>query len=205
MSAVLSESSNTQDLVLSSTEERALTLLGQGLEPAVVASAVGVSESRISQLISDPHFAARVYELRYEQLAKHSQRDNAYDELEDSLIEKLKHMIPMMFEPMKVLAAVRVINQAKRRGAGTSPTSQSSSPVVQLTLPIQILNQFRLDANNQVIEAGQQALITVQSGHLRNMLSSQKGAQNVELLASPNPGAQESRAGTAATQVNAAK
>ena len=70
---------DVSNLVLSQTEIRALNLLGQGIEPGIVASAVGVTEARISQLISDPLFSAKVAELRYVNLAKHSDRDREYD------------------------------------------------------------------------------------------------------------------------------
>jgi hypothetical protein len=181
---------NLSDLRLSSVEQRALILLGQGIEPRTVASAVGVTDSHISQLLSNPEFAARVADLRYETLAKHSVRDNAYDELEDTLLEKLKNCIPYMSKPMEILAAVTRINQAKRRGSMVNPSSQSQNPVIQLSMPIQIINQYRLDVNNQVIQAGQQPLITVQSGALKSMVEAARAAktkenQNVELLSSP--------------------
>lgn len=173
----------TDNLVLSSTEQRALDLLGQGIEPVIVASAVGVSEARISQLISDPYFSAKVYELRYKTLAKHAKRDNAYDALEEELQEKLKDCLPLMMRPMEILAAIRVINQAKRRSGQLNPSGQTQAPVIALTLPINIINQFRLDSNNQVIQAGQQALITVQSGNMKKLLDQHRGTeQNVELL-----------------------
>src|SRR3989442_56905 len=101
----------------SATESRALSLLGQGLGPEIVAAAVGASVSRISQLLSAPEFSAQVAELRYENLAKHNTRDNAYDSLEDTLIEKLKDCLPYMMRPMEILKAIQVINAAKRRGS----------------------------------------------------------------------------------------
>jgi hypothetical protein len=193
-STVPTIASNIQDLVLNSTEQRALILLGQGIEPRTVASAVGVTDSHISQLLSKPEFAARVADLRYDALAKHSVRDNAYDELEDTLIEKLKNCIPYMSKPMEILASVRIINQAKRRGQMVNPAAQSQNPVIQLSMPVQIINQFRLDVNNQVIQAGQQQLVTVQSGSLKALLASarEKENQHVKLLesasASPQAG-----------------
>lgn len=180
------ELSNFADRKFEGTDGRILTLLGQGVEPNIVASAIGVSESYISQLISDPVFSAQVYELRYRTLAKHSTRDQAYDETEDMLLEKLKNMIPMMFNPMQVLAAIRVINQAKRRGAGFQPASQTQAPVVALTIPVQIIQQFRKDSNNQVIEAGQQTLITVQSGNMNKLLEQRK-VQHEQLLPPTTP------------------
>lgn len=184
---------NITDLRLNSTEQRALILLGQGIEPRTVASAVGVTDSHISQLLSNPEFAARVADLRYSTLAKHAERDTEYDEIEDTLLEKLKNCIPYMSKPMEILASVRIINQAKRRGAVANPTAQSQNPVIQLNMPIQIINQYRLDANNQVIQAGQQALVTVQSGALKSLVDTarqRKEAQNVELLPSPTISAQ---------------
>ena len=181
------ETKDISNLVLSQTEQRALNLLGQGIEPSIVASAVGVTEARISQLVSDPHFAARVAELRYVNLAKHSDRDREYDDLEDTLIDKLKDLMVYMSKPMEVLAAIRVINQAKRRSLGvSSELTQGRAQVVQLVLPIQIVNQFKLNSNNQVIQAGTQELITIQSGQLKTLALKGKGEPNVELLSSSN-------------------
>jgi hypothetical protein len=179
------------NLVLSNTEQRALNLLGQGIEPSIVASAVGVSESRISQLISDPHFAARVAELRYVELEKHSARDASYDSIEDTLIEKLRNCIPYMLKPMEILASIRVINQAKRRSAGIPAQVQAKSEVINLIMPVQIIQQYRVNGNNQVIQAGQQELITIQSAGMKNLLSHskpqpQQELQNVPITSHPS-------------------
>jgi hypothetical protein len=159
-----------------STEDRALSLLGQGLGPEIVAAAVGVSTSRISQLLSTPEFAGRVAELRYENLAKHNTRDNAYDKMEDSLLEKLKDCLPFMMRPMEILKAIQVINAAKRRGSSAPESITSQQTVVQLIMPTQILQSFTTNINNQVIKAGQQDLVTVQSSNMDSLL---KGARNV--------------------------
>ena len=170
------------NLVLNSTEERALNLLGQGIDPGTVASAIGVSDALISQMLSRAEFVSLVSERRYTSLAKYAERDNKYDQTEDTLLEKLNDCIPYMLDPMKILAALRVINAAKRRGAGIQPTEMNKAPVVRLTLPIQIVNMFKMDANNQVIQAGEQNLVTIQAGSLTPLLESQsKGNGNVEI------------------------
>jgi hypothetical protein len=161
-----------QAAVMNSTESRALTLLGQGLDPSVVASAIGCTPSYISQLLSDPEFANQVAELRFHSLAKHSERDNAYDDIEDKLLEKLKNCLPFMMRPMEVLAAIKVINAAKRRSSDTPASLQQKSPVIQLVLPTQIIQQFQLNGTNQVIRAGEQELVTAQASQLKNMLNS---------------------------------
>jgi hypothetical protein len=163
-----------------STETRALSLLGQGLGPEVVAAAVGVSVSRISQLLSAPEFSAQVAELRYENLAKHNTRDNAYDAMEDSLLEKLKDCLPYMMRPMEILKAIQIINAAKRRGSSAPEHITSQQTVVQLLMPTQILQNFTTNINNQVIKAGSQDLVTVQSASMNSLLSQmKKGIENV--------------------------
>lgn len=169
----------------STTETRALALLSQGLGPEVVAAAVGVSTSRISQLLSTPEFAAQVAEGRYENLAKHNQRDNAYDSMEDSLLAKLKDCLPFMMRPMEILKAIQVINAAKRRGSSAPESITSQQTVVQLIMPTQVLQSFTTNVNNQVIKAGQQDLVTVQSASMDKLLSSSKGLRNVENASSP--------------------
>lgn len=165
-----------------STEDRALTLLGQGLGPEVVAAAVGVSTSRISQLLSTAEFAGRVAELRYENLAKHNSRDNAYDAMEDSLLEKLKDCMPYMMRPMEILKAISVINAAKRRGSSAPESITSQQTVVQLIMPTQIMQSFTTNINNQVIKAGQQDLVTVQSSNMDKLL---EGVRNVRIANNP--------------------
>lgn len=157
-----------------STEDRALSLLGQGIGPEVVASAVGVSVSRISQLLSDAQFASQVAELRYRNLSKHNERDSAYDSLEDSILERLKDCLAYMVRPMELLKAVQIINSAKRRGSSAPDTILAQKEVVNLVMPVQVIQQFTTNINNQVIQAGTQELITVQSGNMNSLLEARK-------------------------------
>lgn len=162
-----------------STESRALSLLGQGLGPEVVAAAVGVSTSRISQLLSDPVFSSQVAEARYENLAKHNTRDNKYDAMEDKLLDKMEDLLPFMMRPMEVLKAISVINAAKRRGSSAPESITQQQTVVQLIMPTQVLQSFTTNINNQVIKAGAQDLVTIQSANMTKMLEAKKGSNDV--------------------------
>jgi len=175
-----------------STESRALALLGQGLGAEVVASAVGVSPSRISQLISDPEFAAQVAELRFKNLSAHSERDAKYDSLEDELLDKMRNLLPMMYKPGEVLNALTRINMAKRRGQSAPDQLTAQQTIVQLIMPTQVINQFapdslRLNIHNQVIQAGQQELITVQSSQLDSMAERNSNVPLPITIANPGP------------------
>lgn len=166
--------------VTNSTEERALALLGSGIAPSVVAASLGVSESRISQLLSDENFAAQVASLRYESLQKHNKRDTHYDSLEDQLLEKMEDCIPLMHRPMEILKAISVINAAKRRGASTPEAIIEKQNIINLQIPVQIINKFSANIDGQVTkiisESTEQSLITIQSGSLDSLLKEKRDA-----------------------------
>lgn len=136
----------------SQIEERALLMLGSGTPASIVASALGVTESRISQMLSEPVFAEQVQELRFKNLQKQTLLDEKYASLEESLLTKLEKVLPIMTKPRDVLSAISVINGAKRRGAQVSQDATTSQKVINLTLPVHIMHKFVSNVNNQVIE-----------------------------------------------------
>lgn len=177
---------------LSSTESRALKLLGDGFLPSQVAAAIGVSESRISQLLSDESFSQQVAALRYKSLAAHTDRDSKYDSLEDALLKKLEGSLSMLFDPMKIAKLLQVINSAKRRGVSAPEQIQTAQTVVQLNMPTQIFQKFVTNVNNQVIQAGSQELITVQSGKMNELLSTSRAPATQLLTDLMSPPSKES-------------
>lgn len=156
----------TNTRINTGTEERALTLLGSGVPPESVAAALGVSASRISQLLSEPEFAAQVAELRFTSLQKHNDRDNKYDTMEDALLDRMRDCLPLMMRPMEILKAIQIINAAKRRGASTPDSVTAQQTIISLTMPVQIINKFQTTANQQVTHAGDQELLTIQASTL---------------------------------------
>lgn len=147
----------------SKNELRAIELLGSGLSPVPVSQALGVSESTVSQWMSDPEFAAEVTTLRFQSLQQHSKRDNHYDTIEDKLIKQLSDNLPLMQRPMEILKAIQIINGAKRRGQTAPEQLANQSTVVTLLMPVAITQKFTTNVNNQVIVANGQTLETLQS------------------------------------------
>jgi predicted transcriptional regulator len=153
--------------ILSHNETRALSLLVAGCTQVQVASALGVTESAITQMLSREEFARQVMEGRIKQLTSQTERDRKYDSLEDTLLEKLEASVGMLYKPTEITRTLQAINAAKRRGLDSPATSQSSTvQVVTITLPTQIVQQFTTNINNQVIQAGSQSLLTMQSSAL---------------------------------------
>lgn len=182
------------------TAGRILELLGNGLSPEVTASAVGVSPSYISQLLSQQEFAEQVTARRFVSLQEATSRDKKYDALEDALIEKMQDLLPLMYKPHDVLRAISVINAAKRRGSSAPDNMVINNTVVSLSLPTTILNNFRIttDTNNQVIEAGEQALVTMPSNALSSLSDKLRG-KDTENECPSSPSASQ-----AATTISAA-
>lgn len=170
--------------------DRVITLLGQGITGEQVAAACGITSSAVSQLASDPELAKEIAELRFKNLAQFNERDDKYNQLEDTLLEQLKGSVMFMgTDPMKIARILMMVNKSERRGQQAPTHMTQQNTVVQLTLPVQIINQFSQtaftkDVNNQVIKAGNQELVTVQSADMTKLLE----AQNVK----PVPSATES-------------
>lgn len=186
MSAISTAQSTLQSSthgIASSTEERALVLLGQGISPEATAAACGVSVSRISQLLSEDSFAEAVAALRYAALQKHNAQDSQYDEIENELTAKFKQSIPLMMRPMEILKGLQVINAQKRRGSSAPEAILEKQQVVNITLPSVIINNFTNAAlttniHNQVIKVGDTDLTTMQSGTLLNSHKVAEGLRN---------------------------
>lgn len=149
-----------------SVEERALSLLGSGIAAISVAAALGVTESRISQLLSNKIFAAQVSLLRYRALQSHNIRDGKYDTLEDRLLDKLEDVLPLLMRPESVLKAISIVNNAKRRGQSAPNQVVNQKNIVNLVIPTIIAEKFAVNINNQVTKAGDQELLTMASGSL---------------------------------------
>lgn len=168
---------------LTSAEERALDLLGQGINPEHTAMAVGLSPSRISQLLSDSEFAAAVSERRFTNLSKHNERDASYDDLEDKLLERMKDCLPLMVRPGEILKAIQVINAAKRRGSSAPSAITDQTTIINLVLPNQIINKFSLNGLNQVVQVTAddktQPMLTIQSGTLLNQIKEKASVQSI--------------------------
>ena len=175
------------------TEERAIELLGSGISPEQTASAIGVSVSRISQLLSKEEFATQVAALRFKSLQRHNVRDNKYDDVEDQLLKRLENVIPMMIKPMEICRALATVNGAKRRGSSAPESVTNQTTVVQLSMPTKVVQRFSLNSSNQVINVNSneaaakgQDLVTMQSAKLLDILKSSQAALMLESRAQEN-------------------
>lgn len=156
----------------SDTKEKALVYLAKGVSPSQCAEALGISASAISQLMAEEDFAKKLAERKFDSTSKHIRHDDMLDETEALLIAKARELIPMITRPLEVIRAASVVNSMKRRGAGSAAPTQTPV-VISLTLPTTIVSRFTLNSTNQVIAAGDQELVTIQSNKVADLVATE--------------------------------
>ena len=147
-------------------KERIIALLGNGVSPAVAASAVGCSESYVTQIASDPEVAGRISLLRFENLQAATVRDKKVDSLEDALIKKLEDSMDLLMRPAEIIKTFAIINAAKRRGAAAPEQAHIANQVIALFLPQHTAVHFQLSSSKEIIEVEGTPLITMPSSQL---------------------------------------
>lgn len=170
--------------------EKVKELLGNGLSNEIVATAVGVTPSYISQLMADETFAAEVVSLRTLALTDATVRDKGWDSLEKKMLTNLHELVDnkMIYKAGDVLKVLAVANNAKRRGATAQEALTVNKTVVTLNLPTVIVQQYKKNSLGEVVEVtapdGQaQTLVTMPAAALMQKLTTEhQGNKNYEQL-----------------------
>lgn len=165
-----------------SNDEKIKELLGSGLSNEVVASAVGVHPSHISQLMSVDSFRDEVVAKRTMTLTAASSRDRNIDSLEDKLIQKLHDTIDWITSPKEQLRAFAVINAAKRRGNPASDNLVVNQQIITLNLPAVVTHNYVKNAFQEVIEVEGQTLVTMPASALMKQLAEKGGRKDYEQI-----------------------
>lgn len=166
-------------------KEQVRELLGSGLGPEVVASAVGCDTSYIVQLMSEESFASDVAVLRTKSLTSHSRRDASIDSVEDRLLDQLSEMVDSkaFYKPRDVLSAVSIVNRMVRRGVAASVQGTVINNIVQIQLPTSVLKKFTTNRTNEVVAVEDQTLVTMPAHQLLKNLAAlganSNGGKNV--------------------------
>lgn len=157
--------------ITTNTEEKALALLGSGtLSLEVIANTLGVETSRISQLMAREDFAAQVQELRIKNFSAHIERDKKIDAIEDDLIGRVEESINLIMRPMELIRALETVNRMKRTSVQAVEPVSAHEKIIPLQLPQVVINKFTTNIQNQVVQAGNQSLVTIGSSALMEKL-----------------------------------
>lgn len=155
-------------------EDKIKKLLGLNLPTNVVSTATGVPEADIIALLSGEKFANEVANLRVMNLSEAAERDQAYNDIEDSILDKIRTQLEdglfAVANPGLLVKTLATVNAAKRRSAPQELQSQAARPVATLIIPITIATKFVVDSKNQVIDVEGQSLATMPAAGVQKAL-----------------------------------
>ena len=155
-----------------------IAYLRKGVAPVEISRALGITPGAITQLMQSPEVAQEINKINAEQQARSSAIDARYDTLEEKLLTQLEKTVPLLLRPMEITKVLSQINAAKRRGSAHTVAS-GPAQVLQLNIPISLQSKFIVNAANQVVQAGEQTLVTMQSSNIPGLAQS--------LVALPSP------------------
>lgn len=168
--------------------EKMKKLLALELPQSAVASALGCSESLVSQKMTEADFIADVAALKLARLEDSSQRDEKLDKLENTIIDKLEKGINYMLKPQDLLGALKVISAVPRRSQpNMTGASVQLSQTVKVVLPNVMAVTFIKNTQGEIIEAGGRSLATLPSKVLKQMaLPNQQSQPRVGVIIDGN-------------------
>ena len=165
--------------------DRITTLLASGLKPSNVASIVGCSPARISQLAQEEHFqnllAAKIAELEADDVEEKT-LSAKYLSAEHTLLNQIIEMAPVS-ELRDVTAALRVVAERQEKAKirlnpvqGTTIINQT----VQIAVPSHTLPEISLTKDLEVISVNTLNLTPLTSEGVTNLFKGMKEAKEVE-------------------------
>jgi hypothetical protein len=161
---------------MNSTKEQIISLLSQGIPATAVAAALGVTDSYVSQLKSDPELAALITSTDAAKIEKDAVFDNTLERAEMLALEKIEKNLP--FANMgQAMAAFRILNGARKRAdAFAAIQDQSTNITVNLTLPAAAAAKYVVNNSNEIVEVEGQTMITATAKSLDSLLAQRASA-----------------------------
>ena len=166
--------------------ERITTLLASGLKPSNVASIVGCSPARISQLAQEPHFQnllqAKIAETEADDVEEKT-LSSKYHAAEHVLLNQIMEMAPIS-ELRDVTAALRVVAERQEKAKTRLNPVQGTTIInqtVQIAVPSHTLPEISLTKDLEVISVNTLNLAPLTSEGVTNLFKSMKEAKDVEV------------------------
>ena len=144
-----------------------LQLLSQpNITQADVAKVLNVTESYISQVVSEPEFQAKLSAARVQNLKEETEHDNKLATTEAKALDKVSTMLDYVTKPTEAARIFQILNAAKRRGVTEAEKSlvvNQQTTVVMLQLPDVVKQKFITNTNNEVVQIGDRPMVTMDS------------------------------------------
>lgn len=176
--------------------DRIATFLSNGLKPSQVATMVGCSPARITQIMGEEKFKLLLAEKQAAQTeadVEEASISAKYLAAEHALVNQVLELAPAS-ELRDVTAALRVISERQEKmKSRMSPVSQGGNNTqvfVSVSLPAHAIPAPAIEMTNarEVTSIGTQTLAPLSSSAVTNLFSSMSGGkQNEPISSNPNP------------------
>lgn len=150
-------------------KEKAKNLLSGGVEYSLAAKILGCDVSYLSHLMQDAEFAAEVTARQVAVAGDQVQITQKITKLQLKALEKMEMLLPYESDLAEIRNCFKVLNAATLRTPDVDPDAGKDQQVVALRLPTVVNLNFKVDINNEVIQAGDQVLVTMPSQQVLKM------------------------------------
>lgn len=174
--------------------DRLATLLASGLKPANVASIIGCSPARISQIAKESEEFRNLVALKELEFQKDDVEETAlsakYHAAEHQLLDQVLAMAPVS-ELRDVTNALRVVaerqDKAKTRQNPAIQGQVVLNQVIQIAIPMHTLPEIAMTREREVIAIDNRNLAPLTSTGVTNLFQSLKKEKENELTRIPAP------------------
>ena len=161
--------------------ERITTLLASGLKPSQVASIVGISPARISQLAKENEEFQTLLSAQEAEIAEKDIEEinltSKYHAAEHALLDQVLSMAPVA-ELRDVTAALRVVAERQDKAHLRKNPIQQSQPVlqqvIQLNIPTHALPEVYLSRQKEIISIDDRSLAPLNSEGVTKLFSNMR-------------------------------
>jgi hypothetical protein len=151
-------------------EAQVLKYMGANCSQSEAAKAAGCDTSYVSQLWEQADFRTQVEALRSTNLERKLKVDDAYEETEAILADRLRKSAALLTNTDQILRVLKFTNEAKKKLAPQAKQEGDGGTVVNLQIPVFLQQQFRVNPNNEVVEVNGRVLQTMDTKGLERLV-----------------------------------
>lgn len=166
-----------------STRERIISYLGQGIQQSVVATSCGVTPAYVSQLLELPEVREEIAQLQAAKLEGALETDSKIETVEAMALKAIHDKLPYVRSAVEAAKIFATLNGARRKAAPSGAGNDVlAGQQVTIVLPKGAAVHFKLNQSNQVIEVDGRAMAPLPSRALPALQKSRLGVTDLEPL-----------------------
>ena len=174
----------------SSTRDRIISYLGQGIQASVVATSCGVTPAYVSQMLEIPEVREEIAKLQAGKLEHALEVDARIESVESLALKMVKDKLPFVRSAVEAAKIFATLNSAKRKSVNSSTDADVlAGQQVTIIVPRGAAMNFKLNSSNQVVEVDGRAMAPLPSRALPALQKARLGVTDLDALIIQPPAA----------------